>query len=64
MLGAVELDHEPAEQVELVEVDGEAAVPGRAEPKSPSDLLSDQLDVFGRDAIYEEAVRSFSRVAT
>ena len=57
-----ELDHEPAGEVELVEVDGEAAVLGRSEPKSASDLLSDQLDIFWRDPIYEEAVRSFSPV--
>jgi hypothetical protein len=57
-----ELDHEPAGEVELAEVEGEAAVPRRIEPKSASDLLSDQLDIFSRDPIYEEAVRSFSRV--
>jgi glucose-6-phosphate dehydrogenase assembly protein OpcA len=56
------LEHEPAGEIELVEVDGEATEPGRIEPKSASDLLSDQLDLFWRDTIYEEAVRSFSRV--
>ena len=60
----IELEHEPAGEVELVEVDGEAAEPVRGEPKSASDLLSDQLDVFGRDRIYEEAVRSFSSAPT
>jgi hypothetical protein len=29
-----------------------------AEPLDPSDLLSEELDVFGRDPIYEEAVRT------
>jgi glucose-6-phosphate dehydrogenase assembly protein OpcA len=58
-----ELEHDPAGEVELVEVDGDAAAPGRTEPKSPSDLLSDELDIFWRDPIYEEAVRRFSRVA-
>jgi glucose-6-phosphate dehydrogenase assembly protein OpcA len=58
------LEHEPAGEIELVAVDGEEAVPGRVERKSPSDLLSDQLDIFWRDPIYEEAVRSFSRVPT
>ena len=57
---AVALEHEPAGEVELVELDGEPARLVRAEPKSSSDLLSDQLDVFGRDLVYEEAVRSFS----
>ena len=58
----LELLHEPAGEVELVEVDGRPVEPFRLEPKSPSDLLSDQLDVFSRDRIYEEAVRSFSSV--
>jgi hypothetical protein len=57
---AVRLDHEPAGEVELVEVDGRQARIGRVEPKTSSDLLSDELEVFGRDRIYEEAVRSFS----
>ncbi|MBW3592362.1 MAG: glucose-6-phosphate dehydrogenase assembly protein OpcA [Actinobacteria bacterium] len=56
----VGLEHEPAGEIELVELDGEPARLTRAEPKSASDLLSDQLDVFGRDDVYEEAVRSFS----
>jgi len=55
----LQLEHEPAGEVELVEVDGRPAV-ARLEPKSPADLLSDQLEIFGRDQIYEETVRSFS----
>ncbi len=60
----IELEDEPAGEVELVEVDGKAVEAQRAGEKSASDLLSDQLEVFGRDPIYEEAVRSFSRVPT
>lgn len=56
----VRLEHEPAGEIELVEVDGREARTGRAEPKTSSDLLSDELEVFGRDRVYEEAVRSFS----
>ncbi len=56
----VRLQHEPAGEIELVEVDGREARTGRAEPKTSSDLLSDELEVFGRDRVYEEAVRSFS----
>jgi glucose-6-phosphate dehydrogenase assembly protein OpcA len=56
----LELEHEPAGEVELVEVDGTTARPARFERRSASDLLSDQLEIFGRDRIYEEAVRSFS----
>jgi glucose-6-phosphate dehydrogenase assembly protein OpcA len=56
----VALELEPAGEIELVEVDGREARPRRLEPKSASDLLSDQLEDFGRDRIYEEAVRSFA----
>jgi glucose-6-phosphate dehydrogenase assembly protein OpcA len=60
----ISLRREPAGEVELVAVDEREARPARFEAKTPSDLLSDQLEVFGRDRVYEEAVRSFSRVAT
>jgi glucose-6-phosphate dehydrogenase assembly protein OpcA len=52
------LEHAPAEELERVELDGEDVAPDRLERPSPSDLLSDQLEVFGRDRIYEEALRS------
>ena len=60
----IDLEHEPAGEIEAVEADGLTAQPPRAEHPSASDLLSEQLDVFGRDPIYEEAVRSFSSVPT
>ncbi|HXV58664.1 MAG TPA: glucose-6-phosphate dehydrogenase assembly protein OpcA [Gaiellaceae bacterium] len=60
----VRLEREPAGEVELVAVDGREAAPARAAPGSPSDLLSDQLEVFGRDRIYEEAVRNVSSLPT
>lgn len=60
----VEVQHEPAGEIELVEVDGSVARPTRLERRSASDLLSDQLEIFGRDRVYEEAVRSFSSVQT
>ena len=56
----IRLDREPAGELELVAVDGLDAHRARLEPLTPSDLLSDQLEVFGHDRIYEEAVRSFS----
>jgi glucose-6-phosphate dehydrogenase assembly protein OpcA len=59
----VELEHEPAGEIELVEVDGCAAVPARFERPTPSDLLSAQLEIFVRDRVYEEAIRSFSSPA-
>jgi hypothetical protein len=60
----IELEHEPAGEIELVEVDGAPAKPARCGRRSASDLLSDQLEIFGRDRVYEEAVRSFSSVQT
>jgi hypothetical protein len=60
----VRLEHEPAGEIELVEVDGREAGIGRVEPKTSSDLLSDELEVFGRDRVYEETVRSFSSAPT
>ena len=60
----VDLEHEPADEMERVEADGEEAEALAAGRKSASDLLSDQLDLFVRDRVYEEAVRSFSRVTT
>jgi glucose-6-phosphate dehydrogenase assembly protein OpcA len=52
----VVLDHGSAEQVRGVAVDGRTVEPGSDEPKTPSDLLSDQLEIFGRDRVYEQAV--------
>ena len=59
----LELEHDPAGEVELMAIDGKDVPSPRAERRSPSDLLSDQLEIFGRDRIYEEAVRGLSRVA-
>lgn len=54
----VELEHEPADHLVGVEVDGEPAPfpPGDAPP--PSELLSDELECYGRDRVYEAAVRA------
>jgi glucose-6-phosphate dehydrogenase assembly protein OpcA len=59
----VDLRHEPAGEIELVEVDGQPVTPDRADRRTASDLLSDELDVFSRDRIYEEAVRNVERAA-
>jgi glucose-6-phosphate dehydrogenase assembly protein OpcA len=53
----VELRHEPAERIELLEVDGRE-VQAREERWSSSDLLSHELDRFSRDPAYEAAVRA------
>ena len=54
----VELAHEPADGVEGIAVDGEDVPPPREPPRSASDLLSDELDRFARDRVYEAAVRA------
>ena len=56
----VRLELEPAGEIELVEVDGNEVRPERIGAKTPSDLLSDQLEVYARDRTYEEAVRNSS----
>jgi glucose-6-phosphate dehydrogenase assembly protein OpcA len=58
----IKLEHEPAGEVELVAIDGDDVLPPRAKRTSSSDLLSDQLEIFGRDRIYEEAVSALSAV--
>ena len=54
----VELVHEEADELERVAVDGDevTCVPGS--PPTPSDLLSDELDRFTRDRVYEDAARA------
>jgi glucose-6-phosphate dehydrogenase assembly protein OpcA len=41
-----------------VRLGGETVAPPKGPRRSPSDLLSAELDRFGRDSIYEEAVRA------
>jgi glucose-6-phosphate dehydrogenase assembly protein OpcA len=55
----VELVHEAAEKLESVDVDGEAC-PSPRERLSGSDLLSAELDEFGRDPVYEAAALAAS----
>jgi hypothetical protein len=56
--GAIALVHEPAGEVEGLMVDGEPVAAQNAEPATPGELLSDELDSFGRDTIYESALLS------
>jgi glucose-6-phosphate dehydrogenase assembly protein OpcA len=53
----IELEHEPARRLEGVAIDGEAAAFPPGDPPAPADLLSEELDNFDRDRIYEDAVR-------
>jgi glucose-6-phosphate dehydrogenase assembly protein OpcA len=54
----VELEHEEAQRLEGVDVDGEPAPFPPGDPPDPADLLSDELERFSRDKVYEEAVRA------
>ena len=53
----VELRHEEAERIDHLALDGRE-VHAREERWSPSDLLSNELDRFSRDPMYEAAVAS------
>jgi glucose-6-phosphate dehydrogenase assembly protein OpcA len=52
----VDLVHRNGRTLRRVALDGEVVRPSFGEGMTPSDLLSEQLDVFGRDPIYEAAV--------
>ena len=54
----VELEHDRADRLEGVELDGEPAPFPPGDPPQPSDVLSDELDRFTRDPVYEAAVRA------
>jgi glucose-6-phosphate dehydrogenase assembly protein OpcA len=57
----VALSLRTAEAVRSVRVDGRALSPPVGDVASDSDLLSAELDVFGRDPVYEGAVRRATR---
>jgi glucose-6-phosphate dehydrogenase assembly protein OpcA len=52
----VEVEHEPAESLLSVFVDGIAIDAPPGEPPLPSDLLSDELETYARNLVYEAAV--------
>jgi glucose-6-phosphate dehydrogenase assembly protein OpcA len=54
----VDLEHEASDHLAAVDLDDEHAPFPPGDPPHPADLLSEQLDRFERDRIYEEAVRS------
>ena len=54
----IELEHEPAEKLLGVELDGEPAPFPPGDPPLPADQLSDELDKLSRDPVYEDAVRA------
>jgi glucose-6-phosphate dehydrogenase assembly protein OpcA len=54
----IALEHEPAETLEGVDLDGNAVPLPPGDPPAPSDVLSDELERFTPDPVYEAAVLS------
>jgi glucose-6-phosphate dehydrogenase assembly protein OpcA len=54
----VKLEHEPPDRLVGVGIDGEPAPFPPGDPPTGADVLSEELDTFGRDRIYEAAVRA------
>ncbi|HEX6952488.1 MAG TPA: glucose-6-phosphate dehydrogenase assembly protein OpcA [Gaiellaceae bacterium] len=52
----IALEHDPAERLEGVSIDGEAVPLPPGDPPTPSDVLSDELERFTPDPVYEAAV--------
>ncbi|HET7571735.1 MAG TPA: glucose-6-phosphate dehydrogenase assembly protein OpcA [Gaiellaceae bacterium] len=57
----IALEHEPAEKLLGIALDGEDAPFPPGDPPNPSDVLSDELDRFTRDPVYEAAVTAAVR---
>jgi glucose-6-phosphate dehydrogenase assembly protein OpcA len=54
----IELEHQPSDRLVGIELDGKPAPFPPGDPPHPADLLSDELERFSRDRIYEDAVRA------
>ena len=54
----IALEHDPAERLEGVALDGESVPLPPGDPPAPSDVLSDELERFTPDPVYEAAVRA------
>jgi hypothetical protein len=58
----IALEHDPAERLESVALDGKAVPLPPGQPPAPSDVLSDELERYTPDPIYEAAVLSAAGV--
>lgn len=56
----IALEHDTAEKLEAVALDGEAVPLPPGDPPAPSDVLSDELERFTPDPVYEAAVLATS----
>jgi Glucose-6-phosphate dehydrogenase subunit len=54
----IALEHVAAERLEGIDLDGKPAPFPPGDPPRPSDVLSEELDRFSRDRVYEDAVRA------
>jgi glucose-6-phosphate dehydrogenase assembly protein OpcA len=54
----IEVELVEADKLEGIDLDGEPAPFPPGDPPSPSEVLSEELDQFTRDPIYEDAVRA------
>ena len=54
----IDLEHVEAERLEGIDLDGKPAPFPPGDPPLPSDVLSEELDRFTRDPVYEAAVRA------
>src|SRR3954452_9967336 len=54
----IELELEPSDRLVGVELDGEPAPFPPGDPPAGADVLSEELDTFNRDRVYEDAVRA------
>ena len=54
----IDLEHEPADSLTAVELDGEPVEFPPGDPPAPADQLSDELERFTRDRVYEDAVHA------
>ena len=52
----IALEHDPPERLESVALDGGAVPLPPGDPPTPSDVLSDELERFSPDPVYEAAV--------
>jgi len=52
----IAVEHDPAERLEGVTLDGEAVPLPPGDPPAPSDVLSDELERFTPDPVYEASV--------
>jgi Glucose-6-phosphate dehydrogenase subunit N-terminal domain/Glucose-6-phosphate dehydrogenase subunit C-terminal domain len=57
----IALEHDPEERLESVALDGEPVPLPPGDPPSPSEVLSDELERFTPDPIYEAAVLAATR---